>query len=664
MSAQENTPNASPKDDEILKESSVDNNTNFDDQTQQLAEEGLAEELPSEKELEDVLEIDEQDDSIATTEEASGEKAEPETTEETTVATKPKEIPKKDYKTLDREALLAELRDLILNAPVQLIKEHVEEIKQEINTQFDAEEAQAKEAFLEEGGNIIDFRYFSPMKKSFSELYYDYRSRRSRYYQSIRRDQQENLKERQAIIDELKSLKNELGGEDSLNNTYNKFKNIQERWHNAGNIPRDRYNLVWNTYHHHVDNFYEFLHLNREFRDKHFKENLNKKLQIIARAEELAQEKDVNRAFKELQLLHRMWKDEIGPVSREYSDEIWEKFSAITKKIHDARQEFFKQKEEVFHNNLVLKKELIEKIKTVIQENVSSHNGWQQKIKEIEALRESFFKIGRVPKSDNEETWNTFKEVLRTFNHKKNDFYKSQKREQYENLNKKLELIKVAEEHKDSEDFETTTALMKKIQDDWKRIGRVPRKDSDKVWKQFKEACNHYFNRIHAQKNKASAEEETALTQKEQLLEEIKGLSFEGDTQKDLAVIKSHIEKWKTIGRVPYTKKGIEQVFNKLLDELFKKLDVSRKEVELIKYENKIASMSNDNRDTLNRERSFILKKIDEVKSEINQLENNLGFFQYVSDDNPMVKEVHKNIKRHKDTLELWQAKLRKLKSL
>ena len=205
---------------------------------------------------------------------------------------------------------------------------------------------------------------------------------------------------------------------------------------------------------------------------------------------------------------------------------------------------------------------------------------------------------------------------------------------------------------------------MKKIQLDWKKIGHVPRKDSDKIWKEFKAACNHYFDRIHAKKNEASQEEEENLAKKETLLEGVKAIEITGDHTADLVTIKNSIKEWKEIGRVPYKKKGIEQNFNKVLDGLFKKLDLGKSETELIKYDNKLSAMvsQEDNR-KLQNEQFYISKKIDEAKAEINQLENNLGFFQHVPDDNPMVVEVHKNIAKHKEQLDLWKQKLKKIKT-
>ncbi len=626
-----------------------------------LAAEAAATELPTEASIE--AEIDEEELNEAIPEEpVSDDQTSSEKAKEVVA---PREIPKKEYTSLTKEELLKELQTLIANEKIQDIKEHVEGIKNAIYAQFDEEQKVAKNTFLEEGGNIIDFRYFSSHKKEFNEVYYEYRNKRAMFFQNRQKDQKANLAYREQLIDEVKQLREELGGVESVHTTFNKFKDIQERWHNAGNIPRDRYNLVWNNYYHHIDNFYELLHLNREFRDKHFKENLAKKLQLIERAEELSQEPSINKAFKELQLLHRMWKEEIGPVSKEYSDEIWDKFSAATKKIHDARDEKQKEIEATWVLNLEKKYEIIEELKAIEALPIESHKSVQQKVKDVEALRDAFFKSGKVPIESNEEVWNTFKSVVRGFNHKKNDFYKSQKKEQYANLNKKLDLIKIAEDNKDNEDFTTTVDLMKKIQSDWKKIGHVPRKDSDKVWKQFKDACNHFFDRMHASKRKANEGEEEAYEKKKALLDVVKDLKLKGDHKENLTTIKGHIADWKSIGRVPYVKKKIDEQFNKALDGLFGQLDIDKKESEMIKYENRMESLaSEDNKRALEKERFFITKKVQEIKAEINQLENNLGFFQHVPDDNPMVKDVHKNINKHKEELAMWSAKLKKIREM
>jgi hypothetical protein len=568
----------------------------------------------------------------------------------------------KDYHSLSKKELISELKELLKSKPVQQIKNEVEEIRSEFNAKFNEELEHEKEEFLAKGGNIIDFHYTTPLKKEFNSVYFDYKEKRNHYYQSLKKDLSANLAKRQELIEELKGL---LNAEENINTTYKHFKDIQERWHTAGPIPRDKYNLIWNTYHHHVENFYDFLHLNREFRDLDFKHNLEQKIKLITRAEELQQEEDISKAFRELQMLHKMWKEEIGPVAKEYREEVWDKFSAATKIIHDKRFEYLKEMESTFGDNLEAKKKIVEAIAEITTTTKPSHQNWQNAIKKVQELRDKYFEIGKVPRENNKEIWNAFKEATRGFNKAKNNFYKNQKKEQYTNLEKKRELIKIAEENKDSDDFEVVTPLMKKIQADWKKVGHVPRKDSDKIWKEFKDACNHYFDRLHSVKNEANKEEIAHLETKTKMLEEIKKIKLSGSKDEDLDMIKQKINEWKNVGRVPFKKKSIEQQFNKALDELFAKMDLNKKEAEMIKFENKLNSMvSQEDERKLKNEHFFISKKIDETKDEIRQLENNLGFFQHVDDSNPLVKEVHQNIARHKEQLEVWKAKLKRIKKV
>lgn len=566
-----------------------------------------------------------------------------------------------DYSALSKKELIAAFAKLLKDKPIQEIKKEAEEIKTEFNAKFTEALEEKKEEFLAGGGNIIDFHYSTPIKKEFNSLYFEYKEKRNNHYKNLKKDLQANLTKREELIEELKGL---LTTEENINTTYKHFKDIQERWHTSGPIPRDKYNLTWNTYHHHVENFYDFLHLNREFRDLDFKHNLDQKLKLIIRAEELQQEPDINKAFRELQMLHKMWKEEIGPVAKEYRDDVWDKFSEATKVIHDKRQEQQEELDKQYEANYEAKKEIVAQIATFKEKAKPNHSSWQNAMNKVQELRDTYFTTGKVPRNKNKEIWKAFKDATREFNRAKNNFYKSQKKEQYSNLEKKKELIKTANENKDSDDFDAVTPLMKKIQADWKAIGHVPRKDSDKIWKEFKAACNYYFDRIHAKKNEASQEEEENLEKKEALLETIKNTELTGDHKADLDAIKNSIKEWKEIGRVPYKKKNIEQGFNKVLDGLFKKLDLGKNEAELIKYENKVSSMvSQEDERKLQNEHFFLSKKVDEVKAEINQLENNLGFFQHVPDDNPMVAEVHKNIARHKEQLEVWKKKLIKIKT-
>ncbi|MFD0963020.1 DUF349 domain-containing protein [Pseudofulvibacter geojedonensis] len=570
------------------------------------------------------------------------------------------EIEAKDYHAMNMESLVNEFSELVQKHPIQAISKHVNQIKEEFNAKYSELIEAKKEEFLAEGGNEIDFKYHSNTKAQFNTIYADFRSKRNAYYKNLEESLKNNLNKRNAIIEEIKGL---VGIDENINTTYKQFKDLQESWRNAGPIPRDRYNTVWNTYHHHVERFYDFLHLNRDLRDLDFKHNLELKQKMVIRAEELSKEEDVMKAFRELQLLHKTWKEDIGPVSKEHREEIWTRFSNATKVLHDRRQEHFNELDKRYEVNLATKNEIINKIRAIAADTNNNHKAWQEKIKSIEALRTSFFNAGKVPIKVNEETWASFKQAVRDFNKNKNAFYKNIKKDQLENLTKKLALIEIAEANMDNDDFQATTPLMKKIQADWRKIGHVPKKDSDKIWKRFKTACNAYFDKLHAKRNEANESELEALKAKEAYIETLKQVSLEGEHQDKLNTIKEHIAHWKTLGKVPRNKLSINDSFNAVIDNLFNQLDIDKNEAEKIKYQNKLSSLEGDNR-ALENELLFVKRKIDEIKSEINQLENNLAFFSNAKKDNPLVKDVYKKIDQQKNNLNSWKQKIQQVKSM
>ena len=569
-------------------------------------------------------------------------------------------IPFLDYHAMSMENLVGELQRLVKNEKVQAINKHVNSIKHEFDLKFQEFIEHKKEEFIAGGGNEIDFRYNSVTKRQFNEVYKEFREKRDAYYRNLEQQLKQNLENRLTLIEKLKGLVNV---EEDINTTYKNFKDIQEKWRNAGPIPRNSYNDVWRTYHHHVEIFYDFLHLNRELRDLDFKHNLEEKIKLIQRAENLQSESDLGKAFRELQTLHKIWKEEVGPVAKEQREEIWKRFSAATKAMHSRRQEHFAKLEASYEINLEKKNGIISQILEVAENVATNHKEIQAQIRKVEALREEFFRAGKVPQKANEGTWSRFKESVKGFNRGKNNFYKILKKEQHDNLEKKRKLLEIAISLKDSEDLDMATPEMKRIQNEWKKIGHVPRKYSDKIWNEFKEACNHYFNRLHSEKNAAYKEEHANYEAKNTILERLKGYKLAEDRKKDLPKIKGFISEWKAIGHVPYNKRHINGKFNKIIDALFKKLNVSRQESELLKYGDKIKQLakSENNERAISNERTFIKRKINESKSEIRQLENNLLFFSNASESNPLVKEVHQNIARHKDALETWMSKLKNL---
>jgi len=576
------------------------------------------------------------------------------------------DIPMLDYDSLSLESLIAELKNLVTNEKVMSVKDHIEEIKKSFLSKYYHLLEEKKEEFLAENPDTKEeFTYHSPLKSQFDQFYSLYRDNKNAHFKSLQSNLKANLENRLAIVEELKEL---INPQENIKDTLKHFNDLRERWKIAGPIPKDKYNHVWNNYHFHVENFYDYLHLDREARDLDFKHNLEQKQKIIARVEALVNEADINKAFRELQDLHKIWKEDIGPVSREHRDEIWNKFSELTKQMHDKREVLFEKMRGTELENLEKKKEIIAKIEVLATEKVNAHSQWLNQIEKVEALRNAFFSAGKVPSEVNEETWAAFKTAVRNFNSFKNSFYKDIKKDQNNNLSLKTALVAKAKELQESTDFAVTTPLMKQIQEEWKQIGHVPRKYSDKIWIEFKDACNHYFDKLKEQKNEENKEEIEAFDNKKAYLEKLKEFQMTGDHKTDLDAIKLHIETWKKFGRVPSSRRHIEGKFNKVLDALFEKLSLSKKDSEMMRFSNRMDQLS-ENNDTrkLEGEKIFLMRKIDEIKNEIFQLENNIQFFantRNAKKENSIVLEVRKNIQKHKDEMELLKEKLNQIRKL
>ena len=576
------------------------------------------------------------------------------------------EIPMQDYDALSLEELVEELKNLVSAEKVLAAKDHIEEIKKSFLAKYNHLLEEKKEEFIAENQDPNeDFQYHSPLKSYFDKYYTIFKEAKNTHFKSLQTNLKTNLENRLAIVEELKEL---INPQENIKDTLKHFNDLRDRWKNAGSIPKDKYNHVWNNYHFHVENFYDYLHLDREARDLDFKHNLELKQKIVARVEELVNEADVNKAFRELQDLHKIWKEDIGPVSREHRDDIWNKFSDLTKQMHDKREVLFENQRGTELENLAKKKEIIAQIEVLATEKVNAHSQWLAQIEKVEALRTAFFSAGKVPSDVNEETWLAFKTAVRNFNSFKNSFYKDIKKDQNDNLSKKTALVAKAKELQESVDFAATTPIMKQIQEEWKQIGHVPRKYSDKIWKEFKDACNHYFEKLKEQKNEENGEEVAAFENKKAYLEILREFQLVGDHKTDLDAIKLHIETWKSFGKVPFPRRHIEGKFNKILDALFEKLSLSKKDTDMMRFANRMDNLS-ESHDTrkLDNEKIFIMRKIDEVQNEIFQLENNIQFFtntRNAKKENSIVLEVRKNIAIHKESLDVWKEKLKQLRKL
>ncbi len=563
-------------------------------------------------------------------------------------------VTSEDFSELSIEELLISLKNLIENNPVQKIKTPIDQIKNAFNQKFGVLLLDKKQAFLDEGGKLLDFQFSSTIKTDYNKLLSDYKIKRDAYYNHIESQLSENLEKRFQVIESLKSLIDEA----EVSTMYKNFKEIQSKWNSIGAVPKTKYNDTWKIYQHHVERFYDLLSLSNDFRDADFKKNLEEKLKIIEKVEALANEKDINFATKQLQDLHKIWKEDIGPVSKDLREDIWQKFSEATKKIHDKRHNYFKEIHSKYDDIIEKKLLIISEINAFDTSKNSTHNDWQKSIDDLEVLRKKYFDIGKLPYVKSEEIWLKFKNATKKFNAAKNRFYKEEKSNQQENLEKKLALIEFAESIKDTEDWEMATNTFKKIQSDWKKIGHVPRKFSDDIWKRFKAACNHYFNRFHQQKNSVSKEQQSVVEKKNEYLETLKAKKkFTKDE------VLNAINTWQELGRLPRDSRYLDGKFSKFIDATLDNLSLDKNEVNIWKFTNLIDSyLTEKDIKKLDNEQMFVRKKIDEITREIQQLENNLSFFSISNKNNPLVLNVHKKVNEFKDELVIWKEKLNYIK--
>ena len=571
------------------------------------------------------------------------------------------EVSSVNYEAMSLETLTNELKKLLHTDKIQAIRKPVEAIREEFDRKYEALLEEKKEEFIADGGLEYEFEYESPIHREFYALFNQYRDRRNQYHKEIEKTHQENLEKRRAIIEDLKNL---INGEEHIGSTFKQFQQLQECWRKAGAVANADYEDLWNTYRHHVENFYDYIHLSKDLRDIDFKRNLEEKQKIIQRAEELAKDDvDALIASRELQVLHRVWKEEIGPVDKEYRESIWQRFSELTKQIHDKRQYYLKNLDKVYEENALKKQDIINRITIITGKEAASHSTWKQFSNQIEELRQSFLNIGKVPQNQSDEIWKAFNVALRTFNKKKNQFYKDLKKEQQENLTKKMALVEIAKSNQNSTDWEATTTLMKNIQKEWKEIGSLPLRNTEKIWKEFKKACDTYFNNLAEAKQSSKNKENDALQQKKEFLDKLKEYKLSDEREKELENLQHFVDKWNDLGGDSHSKKTIDIKFHKIIDALYKKLNFGKQEIEIIKYNNKLERLMNDDdENSLNNEVLFVKRRIDEIKSEVLQLENNLGFFGNIDEKNPLVRDVIKNINHQKEALKTWENKLRELK--
>lgn len=566
---------------------------------------------------------------------------------------------KADYSTYSQIELVNALRELLDNKGDHDIKDDVEAIKSAFYKLVKDEADEQEKQFLEDGGDEEEFEpEENPYEQDIKDLLKRYRQIRHEFNKKLEQEKELNLQIKYDIIEEIKSL---IHKEESINKTFQEFRDLQQRWREIGLVPQAKMKDLWDTYHFHVENFYDYIKINKELRDLDLKKNLEMKIRLCEQAEELLLETNTIKAFNHLQKLHERWR-EIGPVPRENKDDIWERFKAATAKINKKHQEYFEGRKNEQKKNLEAKRALCEQVEEINEMELTSHKEWGEKSKEVVNLQKVWRTIGFAPRKDNNKIYKRFREACDKFFDAKREFYSKNKELQQNNLQLKTELCMQAEALKDSEDWRKTTQDLINIQKQWKEIGPVPRKQSDALWKRFRAACDYFFEKKSEHFSSIDTEQEDNLKEKEELIKEVEAFKSTGDADEDLRNLKDFQRRWTEIGHVPIKRKDdIQKQFRNAINKLFDDLKLDESKRNLLNFRTKIASFSESSRgqNKMRLERDKYMTKLKQLENDLVLLDNNIGFFAKSKNAETLIEDVKRKIEQTRDKIEFLKDKIR-----
>ena len=564
--------------------------------------------------------------------------------------------PTADISTLDREGLLAAMQEL-MTEEIQAIKGRATALRARFNDLNREAQKKAFEAFLAEGGNKDDYQAQNDsVAESFYRLYDQYRERRQKYLADLEVQKQKNYEAKQALIEELRTLID--SEEEQVRTALDRFNTIQDRWKTIGDVPREKMNDLWQNYHFQIEQFFNKLKINRELRDLDQKHNLERKLTLCEKAEELIVEPSITKAFKELQDLRAQWK-EIGPVPAEQNEEIWQRFQSAAAQIDERRKEYYEQRKEEFDNNLLAKQALIEKAETLPE----TTKQWNDLTAALDELLKVWKTIGPVPREQNEEIWSKFKGMIDRHYAEKKEYFSTIRDEQESNYQKKIELCLKAEAIAQREDWKKATEELLQLQQEWKNIGATSRKVSDKVWQRFRGACDTFFAKKGEFFKERRTSESENLAKKEAILSELKAHVFGDNREENLEAIKDFQRRWAEVGFVPMAEKErLQKEFRGEIDHIFEQLKISAREAEETAYRERLRNVSGDAKKFVNDEKQELQEKIEKLRADLSLWENNLGFFASSKQADLLKQEFEKKMQGARQQIALLQAKLRILK--
>ena len=546
-----------------------------------------------------------------------------------------------DLSGLSEAELVALFASKIESEPVQTLRSVVEAIKIAFYKQHRAKVDAERKAFLEAGGQE---EAFTPTPDSdeqrFKELFAIYREQRDKHIAQMEADKENNLKIKLQIIEELKELVN---SDETMNTTFTRFRELQTRWKETGLVPQQNVKDLWETYNLHVENFYNFIKINKELRDLDLKKNYEAKISLCEQAEALTFDSQIVESFRKLQKLHDEWR-ETGPVAIEFKETLWERFKEASSRINKRHQEHFESIKAEQTKNLALKSELCEKVEAMTEQPTLSRKEWNKLSEELLEIQKVWKTIGYAPKRDNNRIYERFRAACDKFFEHKREFYAGQKSEMEHNLAIKNELCAEAETLAMSEDWKRATEELIALQARWKQVGPVARRHSDTIWKRFRAACDKFFERKAAHFATVDNQHEENLRQKQALIEEMRAADVKAG---GFEAIKEFQRRWSQIGFVPIKfKDALQKEYKAIVDGMFATLRSSERDRSMSRFRERVSTMKSSGQ--LRSERERLFNKVRQMEQDIALLENNIGFFSKSKNAEALIADVREKIERTK----------------
>ena len=566
--------------------------------------------------------------------------------------------PSADYSKLRIDQVVNTLEIIVQTKPVNKAKADVEALRALFYKYLNDDLEEKKKAFIEAGGNEEEFLpEENPLETRVKNQLIIYRDKRTEFAQQQEMSKQSHLDEKYKIIDAIKELVN---SQESLNQTFQDFRDLQDKWRSIGPVPQASVKDLWEKYHFQVEAFYDYIKINKELRDLDLKKNLEVKMQLCEKAEQLFLEPSVVEAFRMIQVLHHQWR-ETGPVPADKRAEIWERFKDATSKINKRHQEYFVNLKQEQKKNLEEKTLLCEKVEEIVQHEIDTARDWEEKSKEVIELQKVWKTIGFAPKRHNTKVYERFRKACDEFFNQKREFFSQNREEQQNNLQLKTELCIQAESLKDNTDWKKTTDEFIALQKKWKQIGSVPNKVSDKIWKRFRAACDHFFNAKSKFYSTIDTTYDDNLKLKLELIKEIDNYILSDDVQESLNALKQFQRRWAEIGFVPFKMKDdIQEQYRAAINTKFDKLKIDEDDKSLLKFRSRVESIiSKPNAQRrLAMEREKCVTKLSQMQNDITLWENNIGFFSNSKNAESLIRDVEHKIESAQRKIEVLQEKI------